>query len=297
MNKKAKNKRLQMQKPDTHPSKVARLAQTAQPLAKVAIKGMTGATYNLPNKLYTPHEVVEIIDEQTFNVLEFFINWGGGDFTKMLQYRDELQSAVSDVLGYVRRTRGALARHEVNENRKVHHYPFGDDDLASVTGLTLKLIAVISRMEIDRKKVNDLDNLLNIGEAVGLGLGKLLSNEDNGEALRAAAARFTPFPANVAGWIEATRTGRRGTEGREKEVRSWLHSKLLEAWKNCTRPEAYEVVRNWLYDNADQLEGVELWAYEWVNKQEESLKSDPCGTLWRSLDRANAKAEDGEKTN
>lgn len=242
-------------------------------------------TWSIAPGLYTPIQVLECVDEGAMHLWEQIDEWGGGDFTELLQSQQELRDRISDVFGYVRRTPGRLVTAKTTATgATVNTYPFSGEDLRAIAGLTLQLITVVTRMEIDREAVKQIDDTISAGEAVGLGLGFLLSNKDEGETLRAAVDFYTPANTNIRDWIKATKAGRKTRDGWDKEVRSWLHNKLIEAWEGCSREDAYKAVQISLDERADSLEGVELAAHQWITDSK-----DPCGTLWKSIDRARDK--------
>lgn len=252
---------------------------------KVVIKGATGATWSLEDKLYTPYEVVNLIDENTANILEFIGEWGEGDFTKLLQYTGELRDSVSDVLGYVRRTDGKLVHRENTKQGGIYHYPFTDGEMGKIVALTLQILTVMSRMEMTRESVKELDDLLDVGESVGLALGELLSNRDDGDALRRAVSAYKPPTGSVLNWINFRKPGPKPTED-AKQVRAWLRLALIDAYRDApSQDEAYVTVKKDLEARADQLEGLELGAFKWLQAEESNPKADPCGTLWRDIRR------------
>ena len=251
----------------------------------VLIRSVTGKTFSFPPKLYTPQEVVNIVDENTLTLLEFFMKWGEEDFEKLLQYMMELRDRISDVLGYVRRTEGKLVRRENTKQGAVYHHAFTDDEMGEIISLTLKLITVMERMGISREKIPELDDLLNAGEQIGLALGDLLANRDNGDALRQTASLYKPPSGAIVNWLTLTKTGPKPTDD-AKAIRSWLRVALINALRNSpNQDKAYEAVRDDLEDRKTQLAGLELGAYQWIQKQEAKPKGDPCGTLWRDIRR------------
>ena len=227
------------------------------------------------------------MDEATAHTLKFVDEWMDGDFTLLLQNTDLLRDRVSDVLGYIRRTPDKLVKIQETANGKEYIYPFSKDDLGGITSITLLVLKIMHRMEIDREATKDLDDLLTVSEAVAFGLLNLLTRDDEGESLRSAVALYAPPSDAARAWMKVKQASGGRHINSDRQIRDWLITALQAARAGVKSNElASDAVNNDLTERADSLEGIELAVYEWVNS---GKSKDPFGTVWKHIYRQSKK--------